>query len=168
MQTLDFEKPYQIGLPPPQPPEKMSPNPDKEMICQLPVRTGECLNAVKWGRAVQPPSELQRDLKRSPPPIREVLETFEGRVDAVHGQIAYITMRSPQGEVLEGRYPASEFSRLGIVEGKRFRCSTIRTLQGVQVVFELLASRVFTDEELGEIERKLDLGLTDDDLRDAY
>lgn len=121
----------------------------------------------------QPQSKAARSVYYQmypPPQLRnvEILETFEGSLDLVEDGVAYLTIRSPQGEVLQGRYSAKELARRGISQGSRFHCSTVRTNKGVEVEFDLLARRDLTADELAQLNRDLDLGITDDDLADDY
>ena len=66
-----------------------------------------------------PPSETQRSAE-------QVLETFEGHVDSIEEDSAFVTLKAPSGEILRGRYSATALARYGITEGSRFECSTVK------------------------------------------
>jgi hypothetical protein len=99
-----------------------------------------------WGR-IQQKSEMDYDLviaellgQRHEPQEadkRVILEEFDGFVDQIDGETAYVTLTSKAGEILHGEYPASELKAQGIQERRRFRCRTIDA--GSQVAFELEA-----------------------------
>lgn len=97
------------------------------------------------------------------------LEVFEGVVDVVEGGVAFLTMRSlANGDVMEGSAVVEELASHGIHEGGHFRCSTYDTPGGVIIRFEPIEPRRLSDEEVERFCRKVDLALTDDDLRDDY
>lgn len=56
---------------------------------------------------------------------RIVLETFEGFVEEIEGETAYVKLQSEHGDILYGRYPAHELAAKGIRERRRFKCETV-------------------------------------------
>ena len=70
-----------------------------------------------------------------------ILETFLGHVDEVNDDSAFVTLKSPSGEILKGCYSAAEFAKLGIEEGARFECSTVKIGPNeVRITFKPLPS----------------------------
>jgi hypothetical protein len=102
----------------------------------------------------------------------QVLESFTGQVDAVEDGWAFVTLRSDDaGDVLTGRYPATDLANRGIVEGSRFSCRTLKVgPDEVRVTFQALLSRAMTKEALDRVRKRLALAddWTDDDFREDY
>jgi hypothetical protein len=128
------------------------------------------LTATKWGRSLRdqapftPPSEAQRLAE-------QVLETFEGHVDSIEEDSAFVTLKAPSGEILKGRYSATALARYGITEGSRFECSTIKLASNacVRIDFRRLPSTSETPEALQWLRARLTLDDLDDaNFRDDY
>jgi len=93
-----------------------------------------------------------------------VLETFDGFVDRIAGDTAFVTLQSTtNGDVEEGTYPASELARLGIFEQSCFIAKTVETRSGIRVVFEAAPDEALSDEVVHEIESKIDQVLPRED-----
>lgn len=56
-----------------------------------------------------------------------VLELFDGFVDLIQGDVAFVTLKSQFGDILQGEYPTAELASRGIYEGRSFRCLTIES-----------------------------------------
>ena len=98
-----------------------------------------------------------------------VLESFEGRVDQIKGDTAYVRLKShEQGDVLYGKYPASQLLEKGIEEQGRFLCTTVKVNGTTRVDIQAIPSVPVTDEELRAIEEKIDRVLPRDDLGIEY
>jgi hypothetical protein len=116
-------------------------------------------------RICEPESaETLLDTLRSQLTIATVLETFDGYVDSVHDETAFVTLISEHGEPLDGQYPARELHAMGIGEGSRFRCRTVKTGDGVKVEIEPLADISLTQEEVDAINNEVDEFLAGADL----
>ncbi len=96
-------------------------------------------------------------------PGETILESFEGFVTEVDGAIAYVTLESPDGEVLYGQYQASELFARGIRERRRFRCRTVKTATGVRVELEALPEEEISERLEQEIWDRIARSLGDDD-----
>lgn len=97
-----------------------------------------------------------------------VLEEFEGFVDQIDDDTAYVTLKSEHGEILYGEYSAGELSAKGITERRRFRCKTIEEDGEVRVVFEAVPDVPVSKEEEDAIDQRIDELLADDDLDGDY
>lgn len=97
-----------------------------------------------------------------------ILETFEGMVDDVRGEIAYLTLRSEQtNEIFYGQYNAQQFKDFGIE--RHFGCKTVRQSDGlVTVEIYPLPEKVISPEELRQIEEKVDKVLAGYVSKDDY
>lgn len=97
-----------------------------------------------------------------------VLEEFEGFVDQIDDDTAYVTLKSEHGEILYGEYSADELSAKGITERRRFRCKTIEEDGEVRVVFEAIPDVPVSKEEEDAIDQRIDELVADDDLDGDY
>jgi hypothetical protein len=125
------------------------------------------------------PDELKTTLKQmcfnwrahtSPPRQPEtVLESFEGYVDEVDGDTAYVTLESRNnGDVLQGKYSASELLKKGIEEQSRFLCRTIKSNGSTRVDVQPLPDAEVTDEEVRAISEEIDRAFPSDDSGIKY
>ena len=97
-------------------------------------------------------------------PREVVLESFEGFVDQVEGDTAYVRLKSREhGDVLYGEYPASQLLEKGIEEQGRFLCETVKVDGTTRVDMQAIPSVPATDEQLRAIEEKIDRVLPRDD-----
>ncbi len=108
--------------------------------------------------------ESLMDVLRSESSIPTVLETFDGYVDEVHDEVAFVTLISEHGEPLEGEYAAKELLAKGIGEGSRFRCRTVKSGDAVTVEIEPLADIVLTQEEVDASNNEVDEFLAGADI----
>ena len=97
-----------------------------------------------------------------------VLETFEGLVEQIDGDIAFVTLKSEHGDTLYGKYAASELAKLGIHERRRFECRTIDEGGSVRVNLTAIEDVPVTAEDEQTIDQKLDELLSDDPLNGDY
>jgi hypothetical protein len=97
-------------------------------------------------------------------PREVVLESFEGFVDHVEGDTAYVRLKSREhGDVLYGEYPTSQLLEKGIEEQGRFLCKTVKVDGTTRVDMQAIPSVPATDEQLRAIEEKIDRVLPRDD-----
>jgi hypothetical protein len=93
-----------------------------------------------------------------------VLESFEGYVDEVDCDTAYVTLQSVEhGDVLHGKYSASELLKKGIEEQSRFLCRTIKANGATRVDLQPLPDAEVTDEEVRAISEEMDRAFSSDD-----
>ena len=97
---------------------------------------------------------------------RTILEAFDGFVDLVEEDTAYVTLRSQSGETLHGRYSASELSAKGIHERRRFRCTTVDVAGAVRIEFEGIPEKEVSAEREREIRSMIDRALRGDEVDD--
>ncbi len=85
------------------------------------------------------------------------LESFIGVLERVDGGTAHVTLTSEAtGEVLWGEYPAAEMARLGVREGRRFRCRTVEVdTATVRIEIEPIPDVEISPERDREIEQLL-------------
>ena len=87
---------------------------------------------------------------------RTVLETFDGYVDSIEGESAYVTLESRDtGDVLYGEFPTSDLLGKKIAEQTRFLCETVKTENGSRIDFRALPKIEVTDEEVRSIAEKM-------------
>jgi hypothetical protein len=95
---------------------------------------------------------------------RTVLESFDGYVDSIDGDTAYVTLESREnGDVLYGEYSASELLAKGIREQTRFLCETVKGGDGGRVHFAPLPKNQVTDEEARSIAKEMREAFPGDD-----
>ena len=95
---------------------------------------------------------------------RTVLESFNGYVDSIDGDTAYVTLESLQnGDVLYGEYSAQELLSKGIREQTRFRCETVKGGGAGRVHFAPLPKNQVTDEEAHAIAKEMREAFPGDD-----
>jgi hypothetical protein len=106
------------------------------------------------------PNATEDDLTPAP----AVLERFEGFVEQIEGNVAYVVLRAENGDELYGEYPADRLARLGVEETDRFLCLTVKDVQGTRVEIEPLASEPVSDEDVRAIFERIShaLGPGDD------
>ncbi len=91
----------------------------------------------------------------------KILEEFVGWIDRTEGEITYLTLRAPDGEILYGEYPTEKLQKLGII--RRFKCQTIERDNGdIGINLEPLPDLELSEERRKEIDEMLKL-LGDDD-----
>lgn len=98
-----------------------------------------------------------------------VLESFEGYVDQIDGDTAYVTLESRKhGDVLYGEYSASQLRQKGIGDQSRFLCKTVKMGRATRVEFEPLPDEEVTDEEVRAIAEKMNRAFSSDDSGIEY
>lgn len=91
-----------------------------------------------------------------------VLEAFEGFVEEIDGDTAYVTLTSEHGDRLAGRYSASALLEKGISERRRFTCRTVQLRDEVRVVIEPIPERHLSEAEEAAIYSRIDRIFPDD------
>ncbi len=95
---------------------------------------------------------------------KTVLESFDGYVDSIDGDTAYVTLESREnGDVFYGEYSASELLAMGIREQTRFLCETVKGGDGGRVRFVPLPKVKVTDEEARAIAKEMREAFPGDD-----
>lgn len=97
-----------------------------------------------------------------------VLERFDGVVDVIEGETAFVTLTSKSGEELIGEYPASELAKLGIHGRRRFICKTVVAKGKVEVRFQAIPDLEVTADEEAAIDQELDELISGGELDGAY
>ena len=96
-------------------------------------------------------------------------ESFEGYVDQVDGDTAYVTLESREfGDVLHGEYSAALLLQKGIEEQTRFLCKTIKLGETTRIEFEALPDVEVTNEEVRAIADRIDRAFPRDDSGIEY
>lgn len=97
-----------------------------------------------------------------------ILEVFEGMVDEVRDEIAYVTLRSETtNEIFYGQYNSIKLQELGVQ--RHFGCKTVQHSGGhVTVEIYPLPEKVISPERLREIEEKVDKALAGYVSEDDY
>lgn len=97
-------------------------------------------------------------------PQEKMLETFVGYVDQVDGDTAYVRLKSrDHGDVLYGKYSASELASEGIYEQSRFLCETVKVGDTTRLDLKALPDVEVSEEELCAIDEKIDRVIPRDD-----
>lgn len=92
--------------------------------------------------------------------MNKVLETFDGFVDVVDGETAYVTLVSKaNGDKLSGEYPTAKLFKKDITEGDSFVLHTEEVENDedcVRIVIEKVPDRELSSEECESIRRKIE------------
>jgi hypothetical protein len=103
---------------------------------------------------------------RTDPPAAApaILERFEGFVDQVEGDVAFVTLRAENGDVLYGEHPVAKLAERGVGEADRFLCRTVRVGEATRVEIEAIPDEPVPDEEVRAIYQRIDhaIGSGDD------
>jgi type VI secretion system ImpB/VipA family protein len=124
-------------------------------------------------------SERQRQIETSSVPTRgdlyprvedaAVLETFDGFVDRIEGDTAFVTLQSrANGDVEEGTYPASKLADVGIHEQSSFLFKTVSAGDAIRLVLEPAPPESLSDEVVREIDAQIDELLPHEDPGICY
>ena len=85
-----------------------------------------------------------------------VLETFDGFVDRIEGDTAFVTLQSrANGDVEEGTYSASQLARMGIHEQSCFVFKTVDVGNAIRPVFEPVPQEPVAAEVVREIDSRI-------------
>ena len=98
----------------------------------------------------RPSGSESHDIQRALPvePQTKVLEKFEGFVDRIDDDTAYVTLKSEHGDRLHGTYSAAGLVERGIRERRRFTCTTLDRGDRVEVELAPIPDRhVSVDEQ---------------------
>lgn len=98
----------------------------------------------------------------------KILEEFEGILEKIDGDTAYVTLKAPDGEILWGEYPAEEMQKLGIRERRRFKCRTVDYGEFVKIEMEPVPDKVLTEERMREIRQMTSEALLGGDPQSDY
>jgi RNA polymerase sigma factor (sigma-70 family) len=82
----------------------------------------------------------------------KILERFDGFVEKVEDDTAYVTMRTSRGETLHGSYPAGELKAAGVGERSRFVLTTLDLGRDVRIEISPIPPVELTAERQREIE----------------
>jgi len=94
--------------------------------------------------------------------IGKILEEFEGFLEKFDSDVAYVTLKTPSGEILHGEYPAVELKAKGIREHRRFKCWTVEVGTDVKFVVAPIPDQQLSKEREWEIRKLLEESLGDD------
>jgi hypothetical protein len=96
-----------------------------------------------------------------------ILEHFDGFVDRIDGDTAYVTLKSREhGDVLYGQYPAALLSSKGVGDQERFICKTVGASETTRIEIAGVPAAVVTDEQLRAIDEEIERILPSDDSID--
>jgi CHAT domain len=94
----------------------------------------------------------------------DVLETFDGFVDRIEGDTAYVTLESRlNGDVEEGTYSASELAGMGIHEQSFFVFKSVEVGDAIRPVLEPVPRQSLAADVVREIDAKIDQLLPHED-----
>jgi hypothetical protein len=97
-----------------------------------------------------------------------VLETFEGFVDQIVGDVAHVTLTSEYGDTLYGEYLAADLACKGIEERSRFKVVTVEVNGTVRVDIEPIPDRELTADEERAIQEEIEQQLGTDEPDNDY
>jgi hypothetical protein len=96
-----------------------------------------------------------------------ILERFDGFVDQIDGDTAYVTLKSQEhGDVLYGEYSAALLRSKGIEEQDRFICKTVSLGEATRVDIEAVPVAIVTKEQIQAIDVEIERILPSDDSID--
>jgi hypothetical protein len=96
-----------------------------------------------------------------------ILERFDGFVDQIDGDTAYVRLKSREhGDVLYGEYSAALLRSKGIEEQDRFICKTVSLGEATRVDIEAVPLAIVTKEQLQAIDEETERVLPSDDSID--
>jgi hypothetical protein len=98
------------------------------------------------------PDQLEPSTVPVPDPPEKVLERFDGFVEKVEDETAYVTLRTSRGERLHGPYPASELKAAGVGERNRFVMTTLDLGRDVRIEITSVPPVVVSPERQREIQ----------------
>ncbi len=89
---------------------------------------------------------------RRPKPISE---RFEGLVESLEGEVAYISLESEHGDRLHDPYPADELAARGVGERDRSRLTLIDAGDSVRFVIQFIPAKFIPAERQREIQDEI-------------
>jgi len=105
------------------------------------------------------------------PPIprrKPASERFEGFVERVEGEVAYVSLESERGERLQGPYPADELAARGVGERDRFRLTLTDEGESVRFDLQSIPRKTVPAERQAEIQREIEQALSGFTGEDDY
>jgi hypothetical protein len=93
----------------------------------------------------------------------DILEAFDGFVDKIDGEIAYVTLKTGSGELLWIECPVTQLQNAGIRERRRFKCWTVTDGSEVRLEMCRIPDALFTADDERRLEQRLRRQLGDDD-----
>jgi hypothetical protein len=96
------------------------------------------------------------------PPVprrKPASERFEGFVERLEADVAYVSLASERGERLHGPYPADELVAKGVGERDRFWLTLTDVGDSVQFDIQLIPRKVVSAERQAEIQREIEEAL---------
>ena len=102
------------------------------------------------------------------PQVTSTIEEFQGFVEKIEDDKAYVRLDTSRGERLCGPYPAEELASKGIGERDRFLLRAIKVGGAIRFDTELIPRKIITPERQRQIREEIEAGLegfTPDDER---
>ena len=90
---------------------------------------------------------------------RPTSEQFEGFVEKVEEDVAYVTLDSERGERLQGPYPADELAARGVGERDRFRLTLTDAGDSVRFDIQLIPRQAISPERQRQIRQEIEQSL---------
>ncbi len=120
-------------------------------------------------RAPQPDARSQHEGNHaSPGPQVTPTEEFQGFVEKIEDDKAYVRLDTSRGERLCGPYPAEELASKGIGERDRFLLRAVKVGGAIRFDAELIPRKIISPERQRQIREEIEAGLegfTPDDER---
>ncbi len=113
-------------------------------------------------------SKIDQALPEAPPPEAKICEEFQGFVEKIEGDSAYVRLDSQRGERLCGPYPAGELTAAGIGEHDRFLLKAVEVNRAIRFDAMLIPRKRISRERQRQIREEIEAGLegfTPDDER---
>ncbi len=105
------------------------------------------------------------------PPVarrKPASERFEGFVERLEGDVAYISLESERGERLCGPYPADELEAKGIGERDRFSLTLTDMGDSVRFDIQLIPRKILSAERQRQIQQEIEQALSGYTGEDDY
>jgi hypothetical protein len=113
-------------------------------------------------------SQIDQPLPEAPPPAPQLCEEFQGFVEKIEGDNAYVRLDSQRGDRLNGPYPAGELAAAGIGERNRFILRTVDLGRDVRIEVTPIPPVELTAEREREIEEETERLFAGFDPADDY
>lgn len=153
----------------------LTPSTSKDLYSETRDLIAKSTTVFNWGREqlsntasylIVVDHHATRERRLAPAP--RLLERFEGFVEQVEADTAYITLSNDRGDRLCGPYPAGELAELGIGERDRFILKTIDLGRDVRIEIEPVPRRPISAELQREIREETEQLFADFDPSDDY
>jgi hypothetical protein len=86
-------------------------------------------------------------------------ERFEGFVEKLEEDVAYISLESERGERLQGPYPADELAAKGVGERDRFWLTLTDVGDSVRFDIQLIPRKIISADRQREIQQEIEQAL---------